>query len=292
MWSLDSADLVEETTLFQWAERQFPAKHRGAHSACHGTKEGTAIHLPPTYLQPSWLCPARWRSTMRRYLPPSSMPVIRTFYSRHAKQLNHFHLSCLLRPLHIRWQDKILDTKVLHLAGGSSVHTVLEQVQATWSGHVIRMPDSWLPKKLLYSWRTESGQVQSWVQKKHFKDCLKCPSKAWTSISTPWSCLPWIALPGLGDPQRVLLHWRKDAQQKLRESKLHAMDKQPSPPLQHPPTCVSEVGVPFWREQSHQSPLDIHSQIFHLTLKLRSSLTLTNKQHKSKWCINWPYFLS
>ena len=213
-----------------------------------------------------------------------------TFYSRHAKQLNHFHLSCLLRPLHIRWQDKILDTKVLCLAGVSSVHTVLEQAQATWSGHVIRMPDSWLPKQLLYSWRTESGQVQSWGQKKHFKDCLKCPWKAWTSISTPWSCLPCIALPGLGDPQRVLLHQRKDAQQKLRESKLHARDKQPSPPLQHPPTCVSEVGVPFWREQSHQPPLDIHSQIFHLTLKLRSSLTLTNKQHKSKWCISWPYF--
>ena len=99
-----------------------------------------------------------------------------------------------------------------------------------------------------------------------------------------------VACPGLGDSQRVLLHWRKDAQQKLRESKLHAMDKQPSPPLQHPPRCVSEVGVPFWREQSHQPPLDIHSQIFHLTLKLRSSLTLTNKQHKSKWCINWPHF--
>ena len=83
-------------------------------------------------------------------LAPNLSPAILTLSRKvtiyHAmvltKQLNHFHLSCLLRPLHIRWQNKILDTKVLHLAGVSSVHTVLEQVQATWSGHVIRMPDS------------------------------------------------------------------------------------------------------------------------------------------------------
>ena len=36
-----------------------------------------------------------------------------TVYQRHAKKLNHFHLSCLRKILKIRWQDKIPDTEVL-----------------------------------------------------------------------------------------------------------------------------------------------------------------------------------
>ena len=35
-----------------------------------------------------------------------------TVYQRHAKKLNHFHLSCLRKLLKIRWQDKIPDTEV------------------------------------------------------------------------------------------------------------------------------------------------------------------------------------
>ena len=35
---------------------------------------------------------------------------------RHAKKLNHFHLSCLRKLLKIRWQDKIPDTEVLEKA--------------------------------------------------------------------------------------------------------------------------------------------------------------------------------
>jgi hypothetical protein len=36
-----------------------------------------------------------------------------TTYSRHSRQLNHFHLGCLRKLLIIRWQDKIPDTEVL-----------------------------------------------------------------------------------------------------------------------------------------------------------------------------------
>ena len=40
-----------------------------------------------------------------------------TVYQRHAKRLNHFHLSCLRKLLKIKWQDKIPDTEVLTKAG-------------------------------------------------------------------------------------------------------------------------------------------------------------------------------
>ena len=73
-----------------------------------------------------------------------------TVYSRHAKQLNHFHMSCLRRLLNVKWQDRIPDTEVLERAGIPSIHTLLEKAQARWAGHVARMPDGRLPKQLLY----------------------------------------------------------------------------------------------------------------------------------------------
>ena len=52
-----------------------------------------------------------------------------TVYQRHAKKLNHFHLSCLRKLLKIRWQDKIPDTEVLKKAKMQSVHTLLKLAQ-------------------------------------------------------------------------------------------------------------------------------------------------------------------
>ena len=62
-----------------------------------------------------------------------------TVYQRHAKKLNHFHISCLRKLLKIRWQDKIPDTEVLKKAKMQSVHTLLKLAQLRWTGHVTRM---------------------------------------------------------------------------------------------------------------------------------------------------------
>ena len=40
----------------------------------------------------------------------------RRVYQRHAKRLNHFHLSCFRNLLKIKWQDKSPDTEVLKKA--------------------------------------------------------------------------------------------------------------------------------------------------------------------------------
>ena len=51
----------------------------------------------------------------------------------------------------IKWQDKILDTGVLKIAGMQSVHTLLKLAQLRWrTGHITRMPDGRLPKKVIY----------------------------------------------------------------------------------------------------------------------------------------------
>ena len=73
-----------------------------------------------------------------------------TVHKRHAKKLNHFHTICLRKLLGIKWQDKIPDTVVLTRANVPSIHTTLMQTQLRWAGHVVRMPDHRLPKKLLF----------------------------------------------------------------------------------------------------------------------------------------------
>ena len=73
-----------------------------------------------------------------------------TVYQRHAKLLNHFHTKSLRKILNIKWQDKIPDFEVLARAGLPSIHTSLMQSQLRWAGHVIRMPDCRLPKRLFY----------------------------------------------------------------------------------------------------------------------------------------------
>ena len=91
---------------------------------------------------------------------------------RPAKRLNHFHLSCLRKLLKIKWQDKIPDTEVLTKAGMQSMHTVLKLAQLRWTGHVIRMPDARLPKKVFYG-ELQEGKRSQGGQKKRYKDTLK-----------------------------------------------------------------------------------------------------------------------
>ena len=117
-----------------------------------------------------------------------------TVYQRHAKKLNHF----LRKLLKIRWQDKIPDTEVLKKANMQSVHTLLNLAQLRWTGHVTRMPDEQLPKKVLYEERQEGKRSQG-GKKKRYKDTLKAslkdfniPTESWIQAPedrTKWRCL-------------------------------------------------------------------------------------------------------
>ncbi|BHF76310.1 hypothetical protein SprV_0501940800 [Sparganum proliferum] len=68
-----------------------------------------------------------------------------TVYSKQARRLNHFHLSCLRRILRLNWQDRIPDTEVLERTSILSIYTILRQMQLRWSGHLVRMDDERLP---------------------------------------------------------------------------------------------------------------------------------------------------
>ena len=76
--------------------------------------------------------------------------VLDCVYSRHARQLNHFHMKCLRKLLSIKWQDMVPDTEVLTRGGIPNIHKLLQEAQVRWAGHVARMPDNRLPIQLLY----------------------------------------------------------------------------------------------------------------------------------------------
>ncbi|VDM06241.1 unnamed protein product [Schistocephalus solidus] len=65
-------------------------------------------------------------------------------------KLNHFHLSCLRRILKLRWQDSIQDQDFLEQTGILSIYAMLRHVQLRWSGHLVRIYDERLPKRLFY----------------------------------------------------------------------------------------------------------------------------------------------
>ena len=111
-----------------------------------------------------------------------------TVYQRHAKKLNHFHTTCLRRILGIKWQERIPDTEVLDRAGLPSIHTILKQSQLRWAGHVARMADHRLPKKLMFGELLEGKRCRG-GQKKRFKDTLKVSLKSFGIEHTSWEQL-------------------------------------------------------------------------------------------------------
>lgn len=78
-----------------------------------------------------------------------------TVYQKHARKLNHFHMTSLRKLLSIKAQEKIPDTEVLTRAGLPSIYTMLMQSQLRWAGDVVRMPD----QKLLFGELQEGKRV-------------------------------------------------------------------------------------------------------------------------------------
>ena len=61
---------------------------------------------------------------------------------------------------------------ILKKAKMQSIHTLLKLAQLRWTGHVTRMPDERLPKKVLYG-ELQEGKRSQGGQKKRYKTPLK-----------------------------------------------------------------------------------------------------------------------
>ena len=65
------------------------------------------------------------------------------------------------------------------------MHTVLKLAQLMWTGHVRRMPDKQLPKKVFYG-ELKEGKHSQGGQKKRYKDTLKYSLKDFDMQMGPW----------------------------------------------------------------------------------------------------------
>ena len=102
------------------------------------------------------------------------------------------------------------------------MHTVLKLAQLRWTGHVIRMPDERLPKKVFYG-ELQEGKRSQGGQKKRYKDTLKAslkdfdiPIGSWEQTAQERS--KWRGLINKG----AALHEKKricEAERKRRERK-------------------------------------------------------------------------
>ena len=67
----------------------------------------------------------------------------------------------------------------------SSIFTMLRKTQLRWAGHVVRMPDERLPKRILYG-ELLTGARSHGGQKKRFKDTLKASLKDFAIDHNSW----------------------------------------------------------------------------------------------------------
>ncbi|BHF67948.1 hypothetical protein SprV_0301097700 [Sparganum proliferum] len=112
-----------------------------------------------------------------------------TVYTKQARRLNHFHLSCLRRIMRLSCQDRIRDTDVLERTGILSIYTMLRQMQLRWSGHLVRMDDERLHNRLFYgdvatgSW-CQGGQIHRYIYTlKSSLMCLQIDPTDWAELA-------------------------------------------------------------------------------------------------------------
>lgn len=100
-----------------------------------------------------------------------------TPYRRQIKTLETFHIRCLQRILRVTWQDRITHNEILERTLCDSIEAQIAKRSLKWIGHVIRMQDNRLPKKVLFA-ELAQGTRSAGGQKKRYKDHLKTTLKA------------------------------------------------------------------------------------------------------------------
>ena len=79
-----------------------------------------------------------------------------TLKKAHIAQMEKFHQSSLRKIARIRWFHKVTNYEVLERCNIGSIQSMLESAILRWTGHVTRMSEDRIPKRLLYG-RLASG---------------------------------------------------------------------------------------------------------------------------------------
>ena len=105
------------------------------------------------------------------------------------------------------------------------MHTVLKLAQLRWTGHVIRMPDARLPKKVFYG-ELQEGKRSQGGQKKRHKDTLKASLKDFEIPMGSWEQTAQERSKWRGFINKGAALYEKKRTVKLKESEESAKPKQ------------------------------------------------------------------
>ncbi|XP_048485578.1 uncharacterized protein LOC105392632 [Plutella xylostella] len=72
-------------------------------------------------------------------------------YRNHIRTLDRFHLKCLRSIIKIRWSNRVRNTEVLRRANVGGIEAYLMRRQLRWCGHVSRMAEERVAKRIFYS---------------------------------------------------------------------------------------------------------------------------------------------
>ena len=73
-----------------------------------------------------------------------------TLKKAHIARLEWFHQSCLRKIARIRWFHKVTNYEVLQKCKAKSIEYMVQSAVLRWTGHVTRMSNDRIPKRLLY----------------------------------------------------------------------------------------------------------------------------------------------
>ena len=83
--------------------------------------------------------------------------------------------------LGISWQDHITNLVVVDQAKSTSIEATIIKAQLRWVGHVIRMEDFWISRKLMYR-ELQAGKRNQGRLKLQYKETVK-PNLQWCHIN-------------------------------------------------------------------------------------------------------------
>ena len=146
-------------------------------------------------------------------------------YRRHMKVLEQFQQRILRYILGVHWQDRITNASILEQADTTSIEAHIVKSQLSWTGHVRRMPDTRVPKQLLYA-ELSSGKRKIGGQWKRYKDQLKANLKKcemelqWENRADDRTCWRRTSRMGVAnlEQKRITMEAQKRERRKNREN--------------------------------------------------------------------------
>ena len=99
-----------------------------------------------------------------------------TLYRRDKKKLERFHQRKLRSLLNVKWEDYVTNNAVLQRANSRSIESTIMAHRLRWSGHIARMPETRLPRQVLFS-ELATGKRPHGRPLLRYKDQLKATLK-------------------------------------------------------------------------------------------------------------------